>query len=143
MSSVVAVGYNWFGNSLSSLAMLVQDPAATAATAAEVPQQPGFLDMLPMFALMGAVAYFLLFRPQRKQAKEHQRLLDGLEKHDHVRTIGGIVGKVAQVDADHDLIVLTIDESKNVRMRIARQSVAAVLSSEDTPPKIKEEDTAR
>jgi len=140
MSPVVAVGNNWFGTSLSSLAMLAQD---TTATAGEVQQQPGFLDFLPMFALMGAVVYLLLIRPQRKQAKEHQRLLDGLEKHDHVRTIGGIVGKVAQVDADHDLIVLTIDESKNVRMRVARQSVAAVLSSEDTPPKIKEEDTAR
>ena len=140
MSPVVAVGNNWFGTSLSSLAMLVQD---TTATAGEVQEQPGFLDFLPMFALMGAVAYFLLIRPQRKQAKEHKRLLDGLEKHDHVRTIGGIVGKVAHVDADHDLVVLTIDESKNVRMRVARQSVAAVLSSEETPPKIKEEDTAR
>ncbi len=140
MSSVVAVANNWFESSLGSLAMLAQQPAATAG---EVQQQPGFLDFVPMFALMFAVAYFLLIRPQRKQAKEHKQLLDGLEKHDHIRTIGGIVGKVAQVDADHDLVVLTIDETKNVRMRVSRQSVAAVLSREDTPPKIKEEDTAR
>jgi len=98
---------------------------------------------LPLFAMMALVFYFMLIRPQRKQAREHEQLLSGIQKHDNVRTAGGIVGKVAQVDADHDLVILTIDESKNVRMRVARQSVVAVLSKEDAPPKIMEEDNAR
>ena len=58
-------------------------------------------------------------------------------------TIGGIIGKVVQVDQDQDTVILVVDESKNVRMRVTRQSVAAVLSGEEIPAKIKEEDTAR
>jgi preprotein translocase YajC subunit len=70
-------------------------------------------------------------------------MLSSLNKHDQVRTIGGIIGKVVQVDADQDMVILVIDDSKNVRMRVSRQSVAAVLSGDEIPAKIKEEDAAR
>ncbi|MEC9476668.1 MAG: preprotein translocase subunit YajC [Planctomycetota bacterium] len=110
---------------------------------ADAPVGPGFLDLIPMFALMWIVVYFLMIRPQRKQAREHTEMLAQLNKHDQVRTIGGIIGKVVQVDQDQEMIVLVIDESKNVRMRVTRQSVAAVLSGDQVPAKIKEEDTAR
>lgn len=125
---------------IRSAAMLAQE---TVPPVAEGAAEPGLFAYLPLFAMMAAVFYFMLIRPQRKQAREHEQLLSGIQKHDNVRTAGGIVGKVAQVDADHDLVILTIDESKNVRMRVARQSVVAVLSKEDAPPKIMEEDNAR
>ena len=87
-----------------------------AATAGEVQQQPGFLDFVPMFALMFAVAYFLLIRPQRKQAKEHKQLLDGLEKHDHIRTIGGIVGTIVSFDTASDEVVVEVAPQTHLRM---------------------------
>lgn len=113
------------------------------AVPGEAPVGPGFLDLIPMFALMWIVVYFLMIRPQRKQAREHSEMLSQLSKHDQVRTIGGIIGKVVQVDHDQDTVILVIDDSKNVRMRVTRQSVAAVLSAGEVPAKIKEEDTAR
>ncbi len=126
---------------IRSAAMLAQETVPPVASGES--EAVGLFDMLPLFVMMAAVFYFMLIRPQRKQAREHEQLLSGIQKHDNVRTAGGIVGKVAQVDADHDLVILTIDESKNVRMRVARQSVVAVLSKEDAPPKIMEEDNAR
>jgi len=104
---------------------------------------PGLIDMLPMFALMWIVVWFVMIRPQRKKAREHAHMLSSLNKHDQVRTIGGIIGKVVQVDADQDMVILVIDDSKNVKMRVSRQSVAAVLPGNEIPAKITEEDTAR
>ena len=104
---------------------------------------PGLIDMLPMFALMWIVVWFVMIRPQRKKAREHAHMLSSLNKHDQVRTIGGIIGKVVQVDADQDMVILVIDDSKNVKMRVSRQSVAAVLPGDEIPAKITEEDTAR
>ena len=131
----------WIPGQIHCAAMLAQETAVPAANGP--PTAASLWDMLPLFGICGVVFYLMLIRPQRKQAREHEQLLSGIQKHDNVRTAGGIVGKVAQVDADHDLVILTIDESKNVRMRVARQSVVAVLSKEDAPPKIMEEDNAR
>ncbi|MDE0960439.1 MAG: preprotein translocase subunit YajC [Planctomycetota bacterium] len=141
MLSVFAFITGWIPGQISAAAMLAQETVGSPAGGAE--DSAGLWDMLPLFAMMALVFYFMLIRPQRKQTREHAELLASIQKHDNVRTTGGIVGKVAQVDADHDLVILTIDESKNVRMRVARQSVVAVLSKEDAPPTIKEEDNAR
>ncbi|MGE4618572.1 MAG: preprotein translocase subunit YajC [Planctomycetota bacterium] len=148
MSGFVAIGSGLAGcfdvpffDKASFLILAQIEGEAGAGDAASA--TPGLIDLLPMFALMWVVVYFVMIRPQRKQAKTHSDMLSQLSKHDQVRTIGGIIGKVVQVDNDHDFVVLMIDDTKNVRMRVARQSVAAVLSGEEIPAKIKEEDTAR
>jgi len=127
----------------SFLLLAQTEGGATAGAAEGVSAGPGLIDLLPMFALMWIVVWFVMIRPQRKKAREHANMLSSLNKHDQVRTIGGIIGKVVQVDADQDMVILVIDDSKNVRMRVSRQSVAAVLSGDEIPAKIKEEDAAR
>ncbi|MAW77321.1 MAG: preprotein translocase subunit YajC [Planctomycetota bacterium] len=145
IGSGLAICVDWISLGTGSLLTLAQTegvapgPAAAEGSSAG----PSFIDLLPMFALMWIVVYYVMIRPQRKQAREHTQMLSNLQKHDQVRTIGGIIGKVVQVDQDQDTVILVVDESKNVRMRVTRQSVAAVLSGEEIPAKIKEEDTAR
>lgn len=68
----------------------------------------GFASTLPMLAIMGVIFYFFLIRPQQKEAKEHEKLLAGLQRGDHVVTSGGIHGKVSEVRAD--ALVLEIGE---------------------------------
>ena len=46
---------------------------------------------------MIAVFYFFMIRPQNKKRKKLEALRSGLKKGDHVLTIGGIHGKVAEV----------------------------------------------
>jgi len=73
-------------------------------------------------------------------------LIADLSKHSEVRTLGGIIGKVALVDRDQGHVVLIIDESKGVRMKVALTSIASVTSStetKDTPSTIKEEETTK
>ena len=67
--------------------------------------------------------WFFLIRPQMKRAKEHRELLSQLAKGDEVLTSGGILGRI---DALTDLYV-TIEIADNVRIRVQKQSISAVL----------------
>ena len=64
--------------------------AADAATATSI---TSFLPIIVIFVLF----YFMLIRPQMKQAKEHGKMLTALQKNDEVATSGGLVGKVVKV----------------------------------------------
>lgn len=48
-------------------------------------------------ALIFAIFYFLLIRPQQKQRRQHEESLRNLKRGDKVVTSGGIVGEVIHV----------------------------------------------
>ena len=87
--------------------------------------------MLPLFVFLYAIFYLLVIRPQRKQQKQHQDLLSNLRKNDTVRTSGGIFGKVVSIEPDKDQVVLKVDDNHNVRLRVLRSSIVAVLDREE------------
>lgn len=66
---------------------------AYAASAAPSPDWTSFLPLLVIFVLF----WFMLIRPQMKQAKEHRKMLEALQKGDEVTTSGGLAGKVVKV----------------------------------------------
>ncbi len=66
---------------------------AYAAGAAPAPDFMSFLPLIVIFVLF----WFMLIRPQMKQAKEQRKMIDALQKGDEVITAGGIVGKVNKV----------------------------------------------
>lgn len=66
---------------------------AYAASAAPAPDWTSFLPLAVIFVLF----WFMLIRPQMKQAKEHRKMLDALQKGDEVATSGGLAGKVSKV----------------------------------------------
>ena len=69
------------------------------------PAQPGeqpnpsgqMVQMLGMFAILGIMFYFVLFRPQQKKAKEQANLLKTIRPGDKIVTGSGIVGVVLSV----------------------------------------------
>ncbi len=91
-----------------------------------------FGNMGVMFALIIMIFYFLVWRPQKKQQKDTQAMQAGLKKNDNVRTNAGFFGKVVSVDKDQDLVVLKIDDSHNVRMRVLRSSIVAVVPAKNS-----------
>lgn len=95
---------------------------AYAEGAAAAPQGGGFLEFLPLIALL-AVFYFLILRPQQKRAKEHQAMVSALQKGDEVVTIGGIMGKVTKV-ADENVAVEIAD---NVVVQMQKPAIQNVL----------------
>lgn len=53
--------------------------------------------MLFMYAAIFAIFYFVLLRPQQKQKKVHQDMVNNLKKGDEVVTAGGVVGEVMHI----------------------------------------------
>ncbi|MGH8875162.1 MAG: preprotein translocase subunit YajC, partial [Acidimicrobiia bacterium] len=47
---------------------------------------------------MGAIFYFLIIRPQRQRARHQQQLVESLAVGDQVQTIGGIQGRISEMD---------------------------------------------
>ena len=75
---------------------------------------PGSSPLLLLWyvAGFGAIFYFLLFRPQQKQRKEHEALIQAVKKGDEIVTAGGIVGEIVHVK-EH-LVTVKSGESKLV-----------------------------
>tara|TARA_B110000116_G_C16731652_1_gene534033 strand:+ start:654 stop:974 length:321 start_codon:yes stop_codon:yes gene_type:complete len=69
-----------------------------------------FIFFLNMIAIV-FIFYFILIRPQRKEAKRHQEMIQNIRTGDEVVTTGGIVGEVIRADPDR-LIIRTAGESK-------------------------------
>ena len=84
-------------------------------------QQPGFASFLPLIILF-IIFYFILIRPQIKQAKQHKQLVASLTKGDEIATSGGLLGKIKQV-GDNFIIV---EVSKEIEVKIQKQSVSIV-----------------
>jgi preprotein translocase subunit YajC len=61
-------------------------------------------------ALIGAVFYFLIIRPQSQARKKHAEMLKALKKGDEVITSGGLIGKVKAIKDDQ----VTIESGESV-----------------------------
>ena len=77
---------------------------------------------MTIMALVVAVMYFLVFRPQNKKAQEQAKMLSTLKRNDEVVTTGGIIGRIQ--DAGDK--VITLEVAPNVRLRIERSQIAGL-----------------
>ncbi len=95
---------------------------AQAAPAAEPSGPMGLLaSPLPLIAVMFAIFYFMIIRPQSKQQKSHQSFLNGLQKGDEVLLNGGLIGKIYAISEDK---IATIEIAPNVRVRVLKAQIA-------------------
>jgi preprotein translocase subunit YajC len=86
----------------------------------------GAASTIPLMLGMFAIIYFVMIRPQQKQAKEQQAMLGALKKGDDVITSSGILGKVFAVDEK----VVTVEIASNVKVRMLKSSVQAKVTVE-------------
>ena len=78
--------------------------------------------LLPLVVLFG-IFYFLVIRPQQKQAKEHKKMVEELKKGDKIVTTGGIVVEIVKVTQEH-LIVKNVDGSE---MKLVKEYIASLV----------------
>lgn len=83
----------------------------------------GFL----MIAMMIAVFYLFLIRPENKRKKQAEEMRNSIKKGEKITTIGGLVGKVVQVN-DSTLVFETGED--RVRLEIAKWGVQSTESME-------------
>jgi preprotein translocase subunit YajC len=77
---------------------------------------------LIMFALIIAIFYFMIIRPQQKRQKEREALLGQIKKGDKIITAGGIHGDVVGVEEK----TLLIEIADKVKVKIERNSISVV-----------------
>lgn len=78
-----------------------------------------FIPLILIFVIM----YFLLFRPQMRRQKEHQRVVAALKTGDRVVTSSGIHGLISNVK-DTTVILKVAD---NVKLEVEKSAVTNVL----------------
>lgn len=83
----------------------------------------GSIGSIIMIVAMLAIFYFLLIRPQKKQEKEKQAMLNSLEVGDEITTIGGIVGEIVSVREETVMIETGKDKTK---IRVLRTAISRV-----------------
>ena len=83
------------------------------------PGQSGIASMLPMVLII-IVFYFFMIRPQMKKAKEAKAFRESLKKGDNVVTIGGIHGRI--VDINETTFIL--EAESGAKFRVEKSAVS-------------------
>ena len=86
-------------------------------------QQGSLLGSLMPLAVLFAIFYFLIIRPQQKQQKEHNAMLEALAKGDKIITTGGLIVEIQKVDEEF----YTIKQIDGSTSRLAKAYVSSKL----------------
>ena len=96
------------------------------------PAQTGFMSSyagcLPIIMMFGVV-YLLMIRPQQKQRKEHQKMIDSVVIGDKVVTQAGIIGKITNIK--DNTIIIKIDENTNTKIEVTRASIVNKINKDE------------
>lgn len=89
----------------------------------------GIASFIPLILIFG-VFYFMLIRPQQKQAKEKQQFLNELRNGNKVVTTGGIHGTITGLTDS----VVTLEIADKVRIKVSRNSIGGPLNKDGSTP---------
>ncbi len=102
--------------------MLLDASAATGANS--------LLIIVIYVAIFGAL-YFIMIRPQRKEQKQKAQLLSQLAVGDSVRTTGGFIGTVIDIDDESATVIVEFGNNKNCRIPMVKEAIVEVEKPED------------
>lgn len=100
----------------------------TLEIALQAAPQGGMSSTVFMLVAFVAIFYFVLIRPQQKEAKEHAALVSALQRGDRVVTSSGIHGKIHEAKGD----TLVLEISNNAFLTVDRDAIRRKVV--DTPP---------
>jgi preprotein translocase subunit YajC len=83
-------------------------------------------NMLFMMAIMFAIVYFLMIRPEQKKQKARLELLKNIKKGDKVLTSAGIIGVVGNIK--DNTVMVKIGENNVVEF--TKSAITAVINDE-------------
>ncbi len=96
--------------------MFISNAYAASSAQAEL---MSFLPLIIIFILF----FFMIIRPQMKQAKETKAMIEALQKGDEVVTTGGIVGKITKVTDGF----VVIDVNNDNEIILQKQAIQSAL----------------
>lgn len=87
------------------------------------------MSFVPIIAIF-VIFYFLIIRPQQKQQKDHERMLEALKKGDRVVTTGGLYGVIVGFRGE----ALELKIAENVKVLVARSAVSRLADEKAGVP---------
>jgi preprotein translocase subunit YajC len=78
---------------------------------------------ITLMVILFGIFYFLTIRPQQQRAKQHREMIDNVRRGDMVVTAGGIVGRVAKVKDEGEIMLEIAD---NVQIRVLKSTLSEV-----------------
>ena len=110
------------------------DGAAATTEQAQGGANP--LIMVAIFAVFIILWYVIALRPQRKKEKELRAKVDKMRVGDQVITIGGLVGKVANI-RDDEVTIMT--SAANTLVTFKKNAINSVISRDAKPEATKDQ----
>lgn len=100
----------------------------------ETAEVPGAnpLIMIGLLLFFFVVWYFLAIRPQRKKDKELRAQLEKMRVGDSVITIGGLCGKVANINKTNDEVTI-MTSAANTLVTFKRSAISTIVSRDAKP----------
>ena len=79
--------------------------------------------------IIGAMMYFMAIKPQKKEQKRQQELMDSMEIGDYVLTTSGFYGVV--IDIAEDVVIVEFGSDRHCRIPMQKAAIAAIEKPEE------------
>ena len=84
--------------------------------------------MILWIVVLFGIMYFLMIRPQKKEQKRLQVMINSLEVGDSIVTTSGFYGVV--IDMTEEDVIVEFGNNKNCRIPMRKQAIAEVEKAE-------------
>lgn len=84
--------------------------------------------MLIYLLVIGVAFYFLLIKPQKKEQKRMQALIESMEIGDSVLTTAGFYGVI--IDITDEIVIVEFGSNKNCRIPMKKAAIVEVEKPE-------------
>ena len=84
--------------------------------------------MILWMVVIFGVMYFLMIRPQKKEQKRLQAMLNSMEVGDSIVTTGGFYGVI--IDMTEEDVIVEFGNNKHCRIPMRKQAIAEVEKAE-------------
>lgn len=84
----------------------------------------GMVGAIVWMVVLFGIMYFLMLRPQKKEQKRLQAMLNDMEVGDSIVTTGGFYGVV--IDMTEEDVIVEFGNNKNCRIPMRKQAIAEV-----------------
>ena len=78
-----------------------------------------YMQFIPLIGII-VVFYFFMIRPQQKKAKDQKKFIDEVKKGDDVVTIGGIYGRIAEMEGD----TISLEVERGGRIKMSKSAIS-------------------
>ena len=90
----------------------------------------GMVGAIVWMVVLFGIMYFLMLRPQKKEQKRLQTMLNDMEVGDSIVTTGGFYGVV--IDMTEEDVIVEFGNNKNCRIPMRKQAIAEVEKAGST-----------